>query len=130
MDAEVTKFQQLWAEKSTAKSRVVSNLQQAQWNDLNNVKASAEWQAVEEEGAIEKAREAEAKALAAAYVESHGERFAVQRNKSLDACVHLVSAYRSQGLAEEVLITEMWILSQFDKQHIGGKGGPDHRVRN
>lgn len=118
MDAEITRYQELREKKAASKAKALDAAGKARLADLHGKNSSKHWSDVERHGiAGEEGRlEAEARAVAEAYIEAHPERFVLCEDKSREECVKLVDAYRQAGLDEEVLAVEMWLQARFERQ--------------
>lgn len=122
MDAEITRYQQLREQKRDAKAKALEAAGKARLEEAKGKNADKHWKVVEEHGFTghEGRLEAEAKAVAEAYIEAHPERFVLCEGKSREDCVRLIDAYRQAGLPEEVLLVEMWLQAKFERQSVVG----------
>lgn len=122
MDAKIERYQQLREQKRDAKAKALEAAGKARLAESKGKNADKHWEAVEEQGfnGAEGRYEAQAAAVAAAYVEAHMERFMLLEGKTREECVKLIDACRANGLGEEVLLFEMWLQSKFERQSVVG----------
>lgn len=137
MDDKVQAFLDKRAEKAAAKEVVMDNLGKALIADKRGEDSADNWKAVEEfgiHGGKEGQLQDEAHALAAAYVADNYDSMNVYLGtRTLEECVNLVEAFRTQGMTEDAARVNMWIEAKFEYQTIGGvakvKVRPDWRGR-
>ena len=65
---------------------------------------------------------ARAKVMAKEYVAAHkGELEPILSKFTIEGLVDLVTAYRNAGREEDRLVTDMWLLSEYEPQNITGQ---------
>lgn len=63
-----------------------------------------------------------AKAMAKEYVAAHkGELEPILSKFTVEGLVDLVTAYRNAGREEDRIVTDMWLLSEYEPQNISGR---------
>lgn len=127
MDSELTAIRDAWKRKTEAKARVMAAVGEAKLAELEHRDADAAiaWGVVATNGfngGTEGEAEAEARALADAYVESRPDLFRFYEAFSEDDCVRLLEGFRDSGNEEGVWRTQCWLWFRFPKKHIGGRG--------
>lgn len=126
MDPTIQAFKEKWAEKSAAKVIVMDALGAAKLAEYRGEDASSFWKLVGDHGfngGDEGRFQADAQAMADAYVLEHPEMFDVAEQyvspERHDELVTIIGIYRAAGLEEEMLKLTMFELARFDRQKMG-----------